>query len=72
METRLQKCQRLCFFFAKELNLTFDDFMQMSEDLCNLRGDEWQETIDKLNDEGLSEKWREWSANGGPAEVVPV
>ena len=68
METQLRRCQRLCFYFAKELNLTFDTFMQMSEDICNMRGEEWQDTIDRLMDKGLSEKWREWCATGGPTE----
>ena len=44
----------------------YNDIRQMAEDLNNLRGSEWQEAIDRLNDKSLSAKWSRWSQDGVP------
>lgn len=72
METTLLKCQCVCFLIGKKLNLSFADIRRMAEDLNNLRGAEWQDIVDTLNDQSISAKWREWCENGGPTEVIPV
>ena len=70
MNNNLIACQCVCFLLSKKLNLPFSDSRQMAEDLNNLRGGEWQEVVDRLNDKRISDKWREWSITGRPDSPV--
>lgn len=51
--------EELLFEIAKQLNLSYRDYEMLIEDINNLRGDEWIETVSELQDKNIIKKFKE-------------